>query len=78
MADRWIPSDIAAFTPAIRNVTENPTTVQFEHRLMGVTTLTLITALYLLSRRQVLPRRAYYAATAVGIMGWMQVNCSFF
>lgn len=74
MADRWIPSDILAYKPAIRNVTENPTTVQFEHRLMGITTLTLISGLYLLSRKHVLPRRAYYAATAVGIMGWMQVN----
>ena len=34
MADRWIPCDIVALTPGIRNVTENPTTVQFNHRIM--------------------------------------------
>lgn len=73
MADRWVPSDVLAYSPLLRNFTENPTTVQFDHRVMGVTTLTMITALYALSRRRVLPRKAYYAATAVAIMGWMQV-----
>jgi cytochrome c oxidase assembly protein subunit 15 len=34
MADRWIPDDIMAFTPKVRNITENPTTVQFNHRLL--------------------------------------------
>lgn len=73
MADRWIPSDVLAYSPLVRNFTENPTTVQFDHRIMGVTTLSMITALYLLSRKRVLPRKAYYAVTAVAIMGWMQV-----
>lgn len=73
MADRWIPSDILAFSPAIRNFTENPTTVQFDHRILGTSTLTLISGLWLLSRKCKLPPRAYKAATAVAIMGWMQV-----
>lgn len=73
MADRWIPEDVLAFSPKLRNFTENPTTVQFDHRILGTSTLTLITGLYLLSRRRVLPPRAYKAATAVAIMGWMQV-----
>merc|ERR1712107_358518 len=30
-ADRWIPEDILAFSPTLRNITENPTTVQFNH-----------------------------------------------
>ena len=34
MGDRFIPSDIAAMTPTIRNITENPTTVQFNHRTL--------------------------------------------
>lgn len=37
MADKWIPSDILAFNPTIRNFTENPTTVQFDHRILGTT-----------------------------------------
>jgi cytochrome c oxidase assembly protein subunit 15 len=73
MADRWIPSDILAFSPTMRNFTENPTTVQFDHRVLGTSTLTLICGLWLLSRRCKLPPRAYKAATAVAVMGWMQV-----
>lgn len=34
MADKWIPEDILAFSPALRNFTENPTTVQFDHRIL--------------------------------------------
>jgi cytochrome c oxidase assembly protein subunit 15 len=30
--DKVIPDDLLAFEPVIRNVTENPTTVQFNHR----------------------------------------------
>lgn len=73
MADKWIPSDILALTPVLSNFTENPTTVQFDHRLLGTATLTLITGMFLLSRKYVLPPRAYKAATAVALMGWMQV-----
>lgn len=73
MADRWIPSDILSLSPTLRNFTENPTTVQFDHRVLGTSTLVLISGLWLLSRRSKLPPRAYKAATAVAIMGWMQV-----
>uniref|UniRef100_A0A182RPD4 Cytochrome c oxidase assembly protein subunit 15 n=1 Tax=Anopheles funestus TaxID=62324 RepID=A0A182RPD4_ANOFN len=73
MADRWIPSDILALSPTLRNFTENPTTVQFDHRVLGTATLTLITGMFLISRRRLLPARAYKAATAVAVMGWMQV-----
>lgn len=74
MANRWIPDDILAFSPTIRNFTENPTTVQFDHRILGITTLSLISGLYFLSKRAVLPKRAYSAAAAMGFLGWLQVN----
>ncbi|RZC37712.1 cytochrome c oxidase assembly protein COX15 -like [Asbolus verrucosus] len=73
MADKWIPDDIMALTPKIVNVTENPTTVQFDHRILGTTTLALITALYLMSRKRVLPRRAYKAVAVFGAVAWLQV-----
>lgn len=72
-ADRWIPSDLFAFSPTIKNFTENPTTVQFDHRILGTSTLALITGMYLLSRKCKLPPRAQSAATAVAVMGWLQV-----
>lgn len=73
MADRWIPSDILAYDPPLSNITENPTTVQFNHRILGIITLTMITGLTLMSRRRLLPKRAYKAATALGVMAWIQV-----
>lgn len=39
MAGAWIPDDIFAFSPKITNFTENPTTVQFDHRLLVNTTI---------------------------------------
>lgn len=74
MADKWIPDDILAFSPKIVNITENPTTVQFDHRVLGTTTLALITGLWWLSRRRVLPRKAYIAANALLLAGYLQVN----
>lgn len=74
MADKWIPSDILALTPVAKNFTENPTTVQFDHRILGISSLSVATAVWLMSRRHKLPPRAYYAATAVGMMGWLQVS----
>lgn len=73
MADRWIPSDILAMSPKLKNFTENPTTVQFDHRVLGTTTLALISGLYLVSRGIPLPPRAYTASKAVLVMGWAQV-----
>ncbi|KAK4313354.1 hypothetical protein Pmani_015308 [Petrolisthes manimaculis] len=74
-ADRWIPSDLLAFSPTLKNFTENPTTVQFDHRILGTTAVCLATALTVWSRRGVkLPPRAYSAATALGAMAWMQVG----
>lgn len=32
MAGKVIPDDLFAFQPWLRNFTENPTTVQFDHR----------------------------------------------
>jgi cytochrome c oxidase assembly protein subunit 15 len=32
MADRFIPTDLFAYAPWLSNFTENPTTVQFDHR----------------------------------------------
>lgn len=74
MGDKWIPEDILAFSPKISNFTENPTTVQFDHRILGTTTLALISGLWLMSRKRVLPSRAYTAVNVVAILGWLQVK----
>ncbi|XP_063926185.1 cytochrome c oxidase assembly protein COX15 homolog [Zophobas morio] len=73
MADKWIPDDLLALNPNIVNVTENPTTVQFDHRILGTVTVSVISALYLMSRKRILPRRAYTAAAVLGAVAWLQV-----
>ena len=50
MAGKIIPDDIFAYKPWLSNFTENPTTVQFDHRILGTTTLAFITYLALTSR----------------------------
>jgi len=73
-ADRWIPEDILAHSPTLRNFTENPTTVQFDHRVLGTTTLAALTAVAIQAQRLPLPARISTAALALGAMGWMQVG----
>uniref|UniRef100_A0A3P9HFA3 Cytochrome c oxidase assembly homolog 15 (yeast) n=1 Tax=Oryzias latipes TaxID=8090 RepID=A0A3P9HFA3_ORYLA len=73
MADKWIPDDLLAFSPTLRNFFENPTTVQFDHRILGISSLAAITGLYLFSRRMVLPRRAKIAISLLATMAYTQV-----
>ncbi|XP_066549127.1 heme A synthase COX15 isoform X2 [Amia ocellicauda] len=74
MGERWIPDDILAFSPAVKNFFENPTTVQFDHRILGIGTVAAITGLYLFSRRIALPRRTRLALTSLLTMAYMQVG----
>lgn len=73
MGDKWIPDDILAQKPLQRNFTENPTTVQFNHRILGISTLSLVSGLWLLSRRTILPKRSYKAINAAMAIAWLQV-----
>ncbi|XP_034041620.1 cytochrome c oxidase assembly protein COX15 homolog isoform X2 [Thalassophryne amazonica] len=73
MGDRWIPDDLLAFSPNVINVFENPTTVQFDHRILGVTSLAAITGLYLYSRRMILPSRAKIAISLLAAVAYGQV-----
>ncbi|KAG5343369.1 COX15 protein, partial [Acromyrmex heyeri] len=73
MANKWIPDDILAISPVLRNFTENPATVQFDHRILGITTITLITCLGILSRKHKLPNRGKKAVTAVLCAAYLQV-----
>lgn len=74
MADRWIPTDLFTIDPKWRNFFENPTMVQFQHRVLGVATLTAI-CLYAVSlRRIVLPKRARLALNTLVGMAFVQVG----
>ncbi len=60
-----IPPGLAALDPFWRNLTENMTTVQFDHRLLATTTFVLIVVYWLWARKAGLPERARPAATAL-------------
>ena len=72
-ADRWIPEDILAFSPALRNITENPTTVQFNHRILGTSTLAALLLVATRAQSLPLPPHLKMTALALGGMGCLQV-----
>jgi len=74
MAGRFIPSDLFAYSPWLSNFTENPTTVQFDHRILGTSTLAFVTYLALKARKLPLHPRAMKAVTALTFFSWMQVG----
>lgn len=73
MGDYWIPDDLMNFSPAFKNFFENPTTVQFDHRVLAIGSLAAISSLYLFSRRLHLPRRAKIAISCLTAMAYTQV-----
>ncbi|KAM7308539.1 cytochrome c oxidase assembly protein COX15 homolog isoform X1 [Ixodes scapularis] len=74
MADRWVPSDILALEPKLRNFTENPTTVQFDHRILGESVVLVVTGLWLWGRKQPLPPRARKALHCLLAAAWLQAT----
>ncbi|CAG8526076.1 10755_t:CDS:2 [Cetraspora pellucida] len=57
-----------------RNFFDNPTTVQFDHRVLAMTTLCAITALWLYSRRLTLPPKARLAINSVLGVSYIQAT----
>uniref|UniRef100_A0A672LR42 Cytochrome c oxidase assembly protein COX15 homolog n=1 Tax=Sinocyclocheilus grahami TaxID=75366 RepID=A0A672LR42_SINGR len=60
MGEHWIPDDLLAFSP-------------FDHRILGIASLSAITGLYLFSRRVHLPRRVKIAIGCLTAMAYTQV-----
>ena len=65
MGDHWIPPGLTALEPLWRNLTENMTTVQFDHRLLAISTFVLIVIYWLVARKTELPPRARVATNAL-------------
>ena len=65
MGDFWLPPGLMALEPGWRNLFDNLTTVQFDHRLLAITTLVLVLAFWLGARRQEFPARARIATNAM-------------
>lgn len=73
--DRVIPSDAFAYRPIWRDMLENPTTVQLEHRVITHTAFLSLMAVCLVGYRArlVLPRSVKFALGGVFVASWMQV-----
>jgi cytochrome c oxidase assembly protein subunit 15 len=57
MGDRWVPEGLLGMHPVWRNFFENVVTVQFDHRVLALTTFTAILLYWWRARRAGLPGR---------------------
>ncbi|KAI6646159.1 Cytochrome c oxidase assembly protein COX15-like [Oopsacas minuta] len=74
MANKWIPDDILALNPKIKNIFENPTTTQFNHRVLGTTVLGMVAFVWSVARPIGLPPRARLAVNCLAGMAVLQVT----
>ena len=58
MGDNWIPPGLTALDPVWRNLFDNMTTVQFDHRLLAISTLIAVIVYWYAARRAELPARS--------------------
>lgn len=65
MGDSLVPPGLFSLSPAWLNFFENMTTVQFEHRVLAISTLLLIVLFKFASRTADFPRNAQIASTAM-------------
>jgi cytochrome c oxidase assembly protein subunit 15 len=73
MGDSLVPPGLFALDPTWRNFFENMTTVQFDHRLLAITTFVLIIVYWWRARGADLPSRARVSSTALLAVAVLQV-----
>ena len=61
MGDTWLPPGLTALTPGWRNLFDNPATVQFDHRVLALTTFVTVLLFGFLLWRQRLGKRERHA-----------------
>lgn len=73
MNGEFIPEGIGALSPWYLNLFENMATVQFDHRLLAITTLYLVLVFWLKQRRSALPDTTRFWVNALAAMALLQV-----
>jgi len=73
MGAHWIPPGLTALEPVWRNIFDNLTTVQFNHRVLAIITFILITAYWYRARSAGLPGRSRKAAFGMMSVAVIQV-----
>ena len=74
MGDKLIPGDILAEKPLWKNFLENPTTTQFDHRLLGHLVLASVVMTWVYSRRVQLSPRQRMACNTLIAAAFFQVG----
>ena len=65
MGDYWVPPGLMALEPAWRNFFDNHATVQFDHRILAMTTFALIVAYWIRTRKTDMPARVKKGVNAL-------------
>ena len=65
MGDYWVPPGTMALEPFWRNFFDNMTTVQFDHRILAITTLFVVIGFWFKARKSDLPARSRPAVNAL-------------
>jgi len=65
MGDYWVPPGTMALEPFWRNFFDNMTTVQFDHRVLAITTLFVVIGFWFKARKAGLPTRSRPAVNAL-------------
>jgi cytochrome c oxidase assembly protein subunit 15 len=74
MGGRFIPADYAQLSPFVRNWFENVATVQFDHRVLAMTTVASVILLWFVGQRAALPSSAKYALHALLAVALLQLS----
>ncbi len=74
MGDSWVPPGLIALDPVWRNLFDNMTTVQFDHRWLATFTFATIVVYWVCARRAELPERARRAVNALLHTAILQVT----
>ena len=61
MGDGWIPPDVLALKPVWRNIFDNASTVQFDHRILAISTFIAVVVFWVFLRRSALTKRVEMA-----------------
>lgn len=73
MGEHWIPPGMFSMQPFWRNLFDNTTTVQFDHRVLALTTFALIVLYWFRVPRSEMPRRAAIGVHALLHTALLQV-----
>jgi heme a synthase len=74
MGNAWIPSDLMILSPFYLNFFENMITVQFDHRVLALTTASLCLVYWLVSKAYNFDRATAHSFNLLGLMVVVQVS----